>query len=462
MRVFLGYDDYKRKHQSTDVPVFWDPASIINPHILVCGKSGTGKSTRLKQMISEAVATAGDEFERYHNLDVHGDLVIEGESRVRFDGETRYGYNPLVLDTDPRTGGVNRQINFLISTINQTSRKLMDRQEATLRNLLTDLYAFYGIHERQPATWVRKEMTEALRDEIWEQRRWGELNLYYPTLRDAIGFAERRLKAMYGGLNGSESGFRAVGALEAMNSAAARKYRAQVKQEKAFSTEEKEKAQKDFDAAVALFRDKVDEYIASIENGLEFDNLIKYDSKETLKGVIDRLKNFEARGIFNANPPPFDPDAKVWSYDLTSLSEEEKTLFCMVRAQYIARRRKLMGPVPQVREILGADEAHNLFDDDPDSIYNKICLELRKFGMALWVVSQAPSHFPEAVITTVGTKILLGIDSYYWSASCKKLNIEESVLKFIKPWKTMAVYRDSVGSTASKFMQVQLNALEEA
>ncbi|MGN5477655.1 helicase HerA domain-containing protein [Cupriavidus basilensis] len=96
MRVLLGYDDYKRKHQSQDVPVYWDPASIINPHVLVCGKSGTGKSTRLKQMIAEAVATAGDEFERYHNLDVHGDLVIEGESRVRFDGETRYGYNPLV------------------------------------------------------------------------------------------------------------------------------------------------------------------------------------------------------------------------------------------------------------------------------------------------------------------------------------------------------------------------------
>ena len=456
MRVFLGYNDYLRKNKNQEVAVYWEPANIINPHLLMAGKSGTGKTTQLIRFIHEAVASAGEKFERYHNLDVHGDIRIEGESRVEFSGVTRYGYNPLVLDPDPRSGGVNRQINFLINTINKTSRKIMDRQEATLRNILVDLYAFFGINEEDPTTWQRDEMTEAIRDEIWRDRRFNELSRYYPTLRDAIGFAERRLKAMYGGLNGNEAGFRAVGALEQMNSAAQRMQKILVKRDKAFEVEEKEKAQKDFEVAAAKYKERVDEYVTAIETGFEFDNVIKYDSKETLKGVIDRLKNFEAKGIFNANPPPFDPAAKVWSYDLTSLSDEERTLFCMVRAEVIARRRKLGGKVDEIREILGADEAPTLFDDNPDSIYNKIAKELRKFGMALWVLAQTPSDFPEGVITTVGTKILLGIDSYYWTASCKKLNIDEAVLKFITPWKTMAVYMDKAGSTNSRFTNVQL------
>lgn len=458
MRIFMGYNEYLKKKEDKEVPIYWDPANIINAHLMVAGKSGTGKTTRLIDWIKQVITTADDTFERFHVFDVHGDIEIPGESRMEFSGLTKYGYNPLVLDPDVRTGGVNRQINFLITTINRTSRKLMDRQEATLRNLLVDLYAFFGIEESRPGTWQREEMTEANRDEIWRERRFGDLRRYYPTLRDAIGFAERRLKAMYGGLNGHESGIKAIGALEQMNSAAQKIQKSLTKKEKAFDTEDKERAQKDFDAAAAKFKEKVDEYIASIETGLEFDNLIKYESKETLKSVIDRLKNFEAKGIFNANPPPFDSDAKVWAYDLTALSDEERTLFCMVRAEVVARRRRLAGMLPrgEVREIIVADEAPTLFDDNPDSIYNKIAKQLRKFGVALWALAQTPSDFPEGVLTTVGTKVLLGIDSFYWKSSCTKLNIEDSVLKYITPWKTMAVYMDQTGKTNARFFNVEI------
>jgi hypothetical protein len=299
-------------------------------------------------------------------------------------------------------------------------------------------------------------MTEAMRAEIWASHSWSEMRRYYPTLDDAIGLAERKLKAMYGGLNANEIGSKAVGALEEMHRAASRMNSAATAKDKKVNEEEIEKAQKTLEVAKQKYLDRVNEYVQSIETGREYDDLIKYDSKDVLKGVIDRLKNFKAIGIFNANPPPFDPNARVWSYDLTNLDEEVKYMFARVRAQYITRRRKLAGVSKSVREIIGADEAHNLFDDNPDSIYNKIAKEMRKFGLALWAVSQTPSDFPEGVITTVATKILLGIDSYYWAASCKKLNIEESVLKFIAPWKTIAVYMDRKGSLNTRFNNVQL------
>lgn len=456
MKIFLGYNDYLRNKEGKDVPIYWESDSLINPHLILCGKSGTGKSHQLLRFIDEALASAGPGFERYHNLDVHGDLIVPGESRVEFSRATRYGYNPLVLDPNPKSGGVDRQINFLISTINQTSRRLMDRQEACMRNLLADVYAVFGIREDDPSTWVREEMSEAMRAQIWAERRWDQLALHYPTLDDAIGLAERKLKAMYGGLNQHENGNRAVAALEEMNRSAAQMNRAVSAKDKKFDIEEKEKAQKLLDAAKAKYLDRVKDYVAAIETGREFDDLIKYDSKDVLKGVIDRLKNLKAAGIFNGNPPPFDENALVWSYDLTNLDEEDKFLFAKVRAQHIARMRKLGGLQKEIKEIIGLDEAPVVFDDNPDNIYVKIAKELRKFGLGLWCVAQTPSDFPEGVITTVSTKILLGIDSYYWTASCKKLNIEESVLKFITPQKTIAVYMDKKGATNSKFNKVQL------
>lgn len=456
MKIFLGYNDYKRKKEGIDIPVVWNSDELINPHIILCAKSGMGKSYQLMRFIREALATAGEEFERYHNLDVHGDLIVEGESRVEFSRETRYGYNPLVLDPSRKSGGVERQIGFILQTINQTSRKIMDKQEACLRNVLTDVYASFGIYESEPDTWLREEITERERNARWKAE-WKELVArYYPTLDDAIAFAERKLKAMYGGLNANDLGSRAVNALEEMNRAAMNMNRLASAKDRKIDLEDREKAQKNLEVAKAKYLERVTEYVGTIETGREYDDLIKYDSKDVLKSVIDRLKNFRAIGIFNANPPPFDQAAKVWSYDLTNLDEEEKYIFAKIRAQYIMRKRKLAGATPHVKEIIGADEAHNLFDDDPDSIYNKIAKEARKFGLGLWAVSQAPSDFPQGVITTVATKILLGIDSSFWAASCKKLNIEEKVLKYITPQKTIAVYMDNKGSTNSKFDQVQL------
>lgn len=456
MKIFLGYNDYLRKKEAKDVPVYWDSEAVINPHLILCGKSGTGKSFQLLRFIDEAMKTVGPGFQRYHNLDVHGDLIVPGESRVEFSRATRYGYNPLVLDPNPKSGGVDRQINFLISTINQTSRKLMDRQEACMRNILSDVFAAYGIYEDDPDTWTREEMTETMRAEMWASRRWSDMQRYYPTLEDAIALAERKLKAMYGGLNMNEQGNRAVAALEEMNRAAAQMNRAVTASKKKIDIEDKEKAEKQLEVAKGKYLERVSDYVSSIETGREFDDLIKYDSKEVLKGVIDRLKNLKAIGIFNGNPPPFDENARVWSYDLTNLDEEDKFVFAKVRAQHIARNRKLGGKQSEIKEIIGLDEAPVVFDANPDSIYNKIAKELRKFGLALWCAAQTPSDFPEGVITTVSTKILLGIDSYYWTASCKKLNIEESVLKFITPQKTIAVYMDKKGATNSKFNNVQL------
>lgn len=450
VKMHFGYDDYSRARQGRDVPVVWEADRLINPHILICGKSGTGKTHLLRRMI--APATGGV---RFHIFDVHSDIRITGESRVVFSEATRYGYNPLVLDTDPHTGGVRRTINRLVRTLNRTSRKLGDRQEAVLRALLQDVYFLNACYDDNPKSWCKKEIDEAGRKTLIDARRYPELKEYYPTLDDLVGFAERKLKAMYLGSEGNGVGNRCVTALEETNRLTASLKRLTGKSARA-GDEEAQGMETRISAAKARALTAFEEYLVSIESGREIDEVIKYDSREVLKSIVDRLKNLNALGIFRPTRPPFDERAAVWVYDIKHLPEDEQALFVHFRMQDIFRRRLAQGVQGEVREIIVSDEASRFFGDEPDNIYNVIVKEARKFGLGLWCASQAPTHFSEDFLTTVGTKILLGIDSYYWQSSCRKLNIEESVLRFITPQKTAAIHMDRKGEVNTRFKGVQL------
>ena len=450
MKMTFGYYDYFRVRENKDVPVVWDAAQLINPHILVCGKSGTGKTHLLRKMIRSLQGV------RFHVFDVHGDIEIPGESRVVFSESTRYGYNPLVLNPDPHTGGVRRAVNQFIGTLNHTSRKLGDRQEAVLRSLLSDVYYLNGIYDDNPKSWLKKDLDDVMRKELIAARNYTGLKEYYPCLTDLVSFAERKLKAMYIGSEGNGVGAKCVSALEETNRLTSSLKRLASKFNKASDDGQIAKLETQLANAKEKTLEAFGQYVNAIETGRELDDIIKYDSRETLKGLVDRLRNLSAIGIFELQRPPFDPRAPVWVYDIKHLPHDEQLLFVHFRMKDIFRSRLMQGVQAQVKEIVVSDEAHKFFTGDSDNIYNVIVKEARKFGLGLWCASQAPTHFSEDFLTTVGTKILLGIDSYYWSMSCRKLNIDEKVLRFITPQKTAAIHMDRKGEVNTQFKGVQL------
>lgn len=451
MKIHLGACERSKNVDKKDVQIVWEPSRLINPHVLLCGKTGTGKSYTLRRMIHDVVRSATDV--RVHVFDVHGDLqdCAQGASVVRFSSQTRYGYNPLVLDANPESGGVRRQINHIISAINTTSRKIMDRQEACLRNLLTDVYAMHGIYENNPETWRKQEISEKYRNEIRHAGNFSEQKNYYPTLDDLISFAERKLKMLYGGFDLNDRGSRALAVFDEMSRAAQTLRSALTKSGKAVidANAASDRLQK----AKEKWLTCATEYMNSIETGRELDDLIKFDSKEVMKSVIDRLKNFRAIGIFNSNHPPFDYGSRIWVYDLSSLDLPEQVMFCLFRTQSLLRERMLAGSRDSIAEIIVADECQNLLSNSIDNVFNRVVLEGRKFGLAIWGASQTPSNFPEKFLATVGTKIILGIDSFYWK-SCTKIGIDENTMKYIKPHQTMAVCLDRKGQTSTRYSTV--------
>jgi hypothetical protein len=436
MQVVLGTNAYLQRTEQKNVPVVWDSHTAMNGHILIMGGSGSGKSYLARQIVKGMCQT--DQGARFHIFDVHGDLNgLPHTSSVKFSEQNQYGYNPLAVDACLDSGGVRRQIQGFISALNRTSRKLGSRQEAVLRAILIDLYAANGFYVDKPSSW-------SLDDGV--TRRFTKK---HPTLTDAARFTHAKLKALYLGADNS-----AAAALEQTN----RKAQALVGKLKSLGQFSPEKITADPDvqklkeAAMASSPSA----IGAIGTGRELDDLLRYDSREVLRSVVERLENLDATGIFRLETPPFDNMAAIWRYDIKALREDEQRLFVNFRLEDIFRHAIAGGVQRNIRHVVFLDEAKRFFTEEADNPVNLIATEGRKFGLGLMCASQSPTHFSDDFLSNVATKVVLRLDEMYWDSSAKKLKIEQAVLKHIVPRKSLAVQIKTSDSATARFVGVNL------
>jgi len=467
MRISFGHDAAKLK-AGEESAVYWDSSSVVNGHMLLTGMSGSGKTYTLRRII-DAMAKDAKHPLRVHVFDIHGDIDIDGASTVMYSEQTNYGINPLEINPDPHYGGIRKRIQSIISTIDKTSRKLGGKQEAVLRNLLTDVYAHFGFRQDDPKTWlVDKNSTEIdvadgklyldvpieEKDEAkkhgarWdaERRSWyinvnaycGEITQWmpryigkrHPTLTDALRYAQRVLKVSFLG-----SSQQAVQALEAFNRAAKNHHtkllarlRRGGKDGYLEDSEEGSELEKAGEKAIRAYT----QYIESVRTGVELSDVLKYDSIDVLKSVCDRLENLDAIGVFKSRPAPHDPKAIIWRDHIKALAKDEQKLFVLFKLEMLFYDAVQRGESNHIRDVIIVDEASNFFDDSEDNILNTIAKEARKFGIALICASQAPTHFTDDFVSSVGTKIVLGIDEMFWDASSRKLRLDPKALQWIK------------------------------
>jgi len=489
MHVQWGIDAGARKRNQT-LPVTWNSKAVVNGHILMCGVSGAGKTHNLRKLIRSMTETSTGRPPRFHVFDVHGDIDIPNASTVMFSEQTRFGMNPLRVNPDPHYGGVRKRVQGFISTVNRVMRQLGPKQEAVLRNILLDVYGHHGFRQDDPDTWPIDERSARLmtngnpnrlyldvpkgeKDQLkdlkvgaqWDGElyswwippdqyqgvvtRWPPktLDRTHPSITDALRYARHRLQMSFLG-----SGIDAITNLEIANRAASAYQRklleALRRGERSF---EDDKLQAEIERTKQKAIDSFTEYVAAIATGQELGDLMKYDSTEVLKSVVDRLENLDAIGIFKPEPPPFDSHSPVWRYHIKALSMEERKLFVLFRLEEIFAAAVQRGEQDEITEVILLDEAHIYADDDEDNIINTIAKEARKFGLALVCASQSPTHFPEDFIASVATKIILGIDEQYWRGSATKLRVSEDALAWIKLQKTMLVQLKTKGETKNEW-----------
>jgi len=196
---------------------------------------------------------------------------------------------------------------------------------------------------------------------------------------------------------------------------------------------------------------------------MELTDLIKYDSIDSIKSLVDRLSNLVASGIFKNQEPTFDPNSTIWRYDVKALTNlDEKKLFVYFLLEEIFHKRVEMGEQKDVVEMVFLDEANLFFSDEADNIINIISKEARKFGLGLCCASQSPTHFSEDFISNVGTKIILGLVQMFWDGSVRKLKVEQQALEWIVPHQKMVVQINNKAELKNRFIWTLLNVPKQA
>lgn len=450
MKHYFGLNEYMLRQQKKEELVFYDPSTLINQHLTLVGMSGTGKTFQTLRLLN---AAAGEDIE-IDVMDVHDELqVLRGSTAARYSQATGYGYNPLVLDTDPHTGGVNRQADFVVGLVRQVTTQFGSKQEAALRNAIVDCYFSRGIYSDNSRSWVKKQISEQQRRQLMADRKWSELRDYYPTLQDLLEYIDYKIKGLK--IGGSNKVQTLLDAVEKAHTRLQKLITKQGKMAQSSDTEEKSKLETQVESATGKWRDAFEEYIAA-GPGRELVDMVKYDSADVLISVRQRLEILSASGIFNATEPPFGA-ARQRVHQLKSLSTPQQIFFVKLRLQAIFDKCKRAGATAsgtELRHVVFLDEAPKYFTDDDDDIINIISREGRKFGLGLWCAAQEPTSFPQAFITNCGAKINLGIDASFWKGAQTKMRMTEDNLKFIKPKEVISVKLHTEGKADPPWVNV--------
>ncbi|HBV9946052.1 TPA: DUF87 domain-containing protein [Klebsiella aerogenes] len=447
----VGFNDFQLR-KGIKEPFIWNLGQLANGHVGITGTSGSGKTYQIRRF---AEAFASDPQTRISIFDYHGDIEIPGASEVLFSESTRYGYNPFVVNPDPHYGGLRKSANHIID-IMSTNRKLGEQQAAVLRQLVMDCYALKRMYQEKPASWVKRNAPESECQDLYNKREWSALAQCYPTLTDLERLIAKKLKSGLFGLDENNQANLALRGFEGFMRAA----RALDKAKERNIREDTEKTQQALEKAKDNALKEYENALNQTRTGSEFDEILKYDSVDTLRSLSTRLENVKALGLFNANEPPFRGRIQRYNIKPLASSEDELKMFVYSRMMAIFHEEMQRGESHgKVRHVIILDEAKKFCDEESSNPINIIANEARKFGISLVLASQSPSHFSEDFINSAGTLLVQNMAPGDWQRAANKLQIEKSKLEYLKPRETALLKLQRVGERINWF---QVNLKEAA
>lgn len=422
------------------VPITVSTETAVNPHILVVGTSGAGKSVLIRDVVTafaeqtsilpEAAQT------RLHLMDTQGDLISQDcfnpipqhlLHTYKFIDDAEYGFNPLAINPNPEFGGVRRRIESFVTLINQTTHAMGVNQQEMLTRLLEDLYKANGYYIQDKESWKPKP-----------NRR--QVNIF-----DLQKFVDYKARTLF--LGGNAKVMAKYGAHQA-TLRKLRKFIKEVEKHGESGRANLEDAKKAFDNAKADCIESFTDFINGMETGHEFDEIYNYGTEGALlKSISNRIRQLVFMGIFKAENPQFSRRCPVWGYDVVSMaqSDDELRLFTFSRINSIFDYAVQRGLSDHIRDYIVLDEAHKFYDKDPKNPVGKVAREGRKYGVGLILASQQPKHFTDDIIKCFGSKIIIGADESDWKHLQSQFMVPAKYLPYIVLNKTACVMTKSKG-----------------
>ncbi len=131
--------------------VYLSPLENTNPHVIIGGVSGTGKSALLRAVVADIILKIKKPV---LIIDFHNEFIKEVE---KLNGRV-YHMNEISINVFELTDSPKRHVSMITSMIHSII-PLGQIQQFTLENLLYDLYKQRGILEEDPRTWNKQAFT---------------------------------------------------------------------------------------------------------------------------------------------------------------------------------------------------------------------------------------------------------------------------------------------------------------
>ncbi|MGA1846210.1 ATP-binding protein [Deferribacter abyssi] len=389
--------------------VFWIPDNCHNPHLIICGSSGTGKTYTIKNIIK----TFSKHKITFTIIDKHGDIDVEiPEYQLKYGSDV--GINPLALNNHIDSGGPKINALSFIALLNELSgkHKIGPDQQNMLYNCIMDLYKANGIYQDNPQTW-RKDK--------------------YPDLNDLIRFLNHKYKKVLIGDSDNKE-------IETLYNL--------FKEKKKLERYEKEKLKNgDVDLKIKETIDNlVKKYREYLEKGILNDkDFLIYTNPKSLISLKNRIQNINNTGIFIKNEIPLISSR----INIKMLDDEQKklvTFYVINRLFSLFLKRDYSKTVKHYIVIDEASFYLEVLKIAQEII--KVVQEGRKFGLGVILSTQNPLHFHSDILLNSATKIIFALDPIIYKNVSKSFGLDEKFLKYLVPRKNCLFSTKNIGNGA--------------
>jgi len=135
--------------------VYWDYRAEQNPHLMIVGKSGSGKTYLLRKILNHFALNEKGKINIFV-IDFHGDLEIEDAQTIEYNknDETSSGIGVFEFDFFSKAGGIYNRVDELVKIFeNSFFPQMSPLRKALLKKLLLDVYIQKGYDPDDKKTW---------------------------------------------------------------------------------------------------------------------------------------------------------------------------------------------------------------------------------------------------------------------------------------------------------------------
>ncbi|WP_152184845.1 ATPase/DNA packaging protein [Sulfurimonas indica] len=440
---------YGRLANRPDVPpIEWNPDSSksINPHMLCCGGSGSGKTTFLLKIAKYLT----EQKKHIYIFDLKGDMVIKNDNGeiignyIEFTAwNSKYGINPFEFDTGVsaeelasiingeaeadkeqlfkmQNSGPKVQIQRMIEIIKKNFMPNMGtNQKDVLYDLLMDTYLLKGFVYNDIKTWGNT----------------------LPDLSDTLMLIEKIIMFFNG-----EFSTETDSVVEDFTD----KIFAKIKNAKLNKTPVSE-IQEEINKLLIDFMEQShnDDEISDLNpkewfcaNNIEVNKYMKKDVIRTVEKLASYINALVSSEIFNSKTPPVKPGLNV--INISGLDVEIQRFIvdvwlgkvfkaCKIRGTYSERKNKARGAkvdtyvlIDESKLIAGTSRDKN----DPYSYLNRIATEARGFGFGIIVAAQSAEHFPPEFLKNFDAQIILNTGIADFDSVRRSFGVSKELLEF--------------------------------